>query len=58
MTEFNEIKEKKTDHMDIPRLLNEKIIKENIIRNRQKRPKGLNADGFMQKLGMSESDEE
>ena len=54
MTEFNELKEKKIDHMDIPRLLAEKIIRENIWRNRQKRPKGLNTDGFMQKLGMSD----
>jgi len=57
MTEFNELKEKKIDHMDIPRLLNEKIAKENQRRNRQKRPQGLHVDDFMLKLGMTESDD-
>jgi len=57
MTEFEEIKEKKINHFDIPRLLSEKIIRENIRRSRQKPVKGLNADGLMLKLGMSESDE-
>lgn len=56
MTEFSELKEKKIDHMDIPRLLNEKIIKENQIKNRQKRIPG-NADKLMLDMGMSESDD-
>jgi len=54
MIEFEEIKEKKINHMDIPRLLSEKIIKENIRRNRQKPKKELvkgQTDGFLKALG-------
>jgi len=43
--------------MDIPRLLAEKIIKENIARNRQKPQKELvkgMTDEFLKKLGMSD----
>ena len=57
MTEFNELKESKIDHFQIPRLLAEKKIKENIAKNRQKRIPG-NADKLMLDMGMSESDEE